>query len=461
MFSSFTWLTVAAIVVIYFIVSYKSKLPAPLPPGPKPKFFTGNLHQLPKTERWVAFKDWSNLYGPIFMYTVFGRKFIVLNSLKVANDLLEGRSNIYSDRALFWMYHKIIYRKLLHSGLNARAVNNYYNVMDQEACTLTENLIATPDDFINHFRRYAGAVVLHLAYGWTVTGTKDRFVVLTKEAFDLTMEIIGTPGKWMVDVFPFCAPRPKVRFIPSWFPGGSFKRKAEEYKKVLVAVDQIPYDWAKQTINSGNYIPSFTSQHLLPEDGHKLDAEEDDILKWCSSALYAGGTDTTVAFMTAFIAVMTLYPSIQETARREVDQVIGSRKPLFTDQNFMPYISALIKEIFRWAPITPLDTVTQPRDEDNYPNPEEFNPNRYLGPNPQLDPRKFTFGFGRRVCPGAVFAEASIFINVVNILSHFTISKAIDANGAEIVPKIEFVYKVTSHIKPFPCSIKPRTDKVF
>jgi len=43
---------------------------------------------------------------------------------------------------------------------------------------------------------------------------------------------------------------------------------------------------------SGNYIESFTSQHLRPEDGHEIDAEEDDIIKWCSAALYAGGADT-------------------------------------------------------------------------------------------------------------------------------------------------------------------------
>ena len=29
-----------------------------------------------------------------------------------------------------------------------------------------------------------------------------------------------------------------------------------------------------------------------------------------------------------------------------------------------------------------------------------FDPSRYLGENPQPDPFKFVFGFGRRVCPG-------------------------------------------------------------
>jgi cytochrome P450 len=41
------------------------------------------------------------------------------------------------------------------------------------------------------------------------------------------------------------------------------------------------------------------------------------------------------------------------------------------------------------------------RDEDIYPDPVEFRPERFLGPSPQVDPHKFVFGFGRRACPGA------------------------------------------------------------
>jgi cytochrome P450 len=41
------------------------------------------------------------------------------------------------------------------------------------------------------------------------------------------------------------------------------------------------------------------------------------------------------------------------------------------------------------------------RDEEMYPDPLEFRPERFLGPSPQVDPHKFVFGFGRRACPGS------------------------------------------------------------
>ena len=46
------------------------------------------------------------------------------------------------------------------------------------------------------------------------------------------------------------------------------------------------------TQESGNFIPSFSSEHLVPENGHMVDAEEEDIIKWAGGALYFGGADT-------------------------------------------------------------------------------------------------------------------------------------------------------------------------
>jgi hypothetical protein len=43
---------------------------------------------------------------------------------------------------------------------------------------------------------------------------------------------------------------------------------------------------------SGDYIESFMSMGLQPEGGKPLTPEEEDILKYCSSALYIGGSDT-------------------------------------------------------------------------------------------------------------------------------------------------------------------------
>lgn len=56
---------------------------------------------------------------------------------------------------------------------------------------------------------------------------------------------------------------------------------------------------------------------------------------------------------------MTLFPDIQRRAQAEIDRVVGPRSdrlPEFSDQESLPYITAILKEILRWAPPLPLGT---------------------------------------------------------------------------------------------------------
>ena len=79
------------------------------------------------------------------------------------------------------------------------------------------------------------------------------------------------------------------------------------------------------------------------------------------------------------------------------------------------------------------------RDPRTYPNPSEFNPDRYtgvVGKEPQQDPRTICFGFGRRICPGLNLADASVFISCAMSLAVFDISKAVE-DGVEVSPVVD------------------------
>lgn len=69
-----------------------------------------------------------------------------------------------------------------------------------------------------------------------------------------------------------------------------------------------------------------------------------------------------------------------------------------------------------------------------------------MGDKPQPDPYKFVFGFGRRACPGAHFAEMSLYLNAATILAVFDISKAVDRDGNEIEPRMKWTHGVTSYV---------------
>jgi cytochrome P450 len=56
-----------------------------------------------------------------------------------------------------------------------------------------------------------------------------------------------------------------------------------------------------------------------------------------------------------FVLAMKHFPSAQIKAQEELDRVVGpDRLPDFSDAPALPYIQALIKEVFRWQPISPI-----------------------------------------------------------------------------------------------------------
>ena len=74
------------------------------------------------------------------------------------------------------------------------------------------------------------------------------------------------------------------------------------------------------------------------------------------------------------------------------------------------------------------------RDPVAYPNPEEFKPERFLGPNPQQNPHLYAFGFGRRICPGRYFALDAGWAIITHMLATYDILPELDASGKPVVP---------------------------
>lgn len=52
---------------------------------------------------------------------------------------------------------------------------------------------------------------------------------------------------------------------------------------------------------------------------------------------------------------MVKYPEVQAKGQAELDRVIGSdRLPSLADRASLPYINAIMQEVFRWHPIVPM-----------------------------------------------------------------------------------------------------------
>lgn len=87
------------------------------------------------------------------------------------------------------------------------------------------------------------------------------------------------------------------------------------------------------------------------------------------------------------------------------------------------------------------------RDPAVYADAHKYNPERFMGSQPEQDPREWMYGFGRRICPGRLLADASVFVTVAMSLAAF------DIRPIEGTPLPE--YKTTggpiNSIVPFDC----------
>ncbi|KAL4773894.1 cytochrome P450 [Aspergillus nidulans var. acristatus] len=478
--------------LLFIKPSITKKQRAPLPPGPPPKLLIGNLRDLPSPDRknWVHFLQHKDLYGPISSLTVFGQTIVILNDARVAFDLLEKRSNIYSSRPRMVFAGEMVgwehilamqpysdmfraYRKAMHRVLGTKNVIAQFNeLQDVETRRFLLRVLEKPGDLVQHIRTETGAVILKIAYGYDIEPHgKDPLVALANESL-ANFAVAGTPGAWIVDTVPF------LKYLPSWFPGTGFKRTAASWKQTLLTTIEKPYRLVLKHMESGKCPDSYLSNLLEETKGRALSANEEQVIKWTAGSLYTGGADTTVSTLSCFFLAMALYPDVQRKAQEELDTVLGSTKlPTFEDRARLPYIEAIVKEALRWHPVAPMgiphmsteddiyegylipkNSLIMPNiwafthDASRYKDPATFNPSRFLGDNPEPDPSNLTFGFGRRICPGRLLADSSIFLTIAQSLAVFEISSA-----GEDAAKAEFLPGVISHPVPYRLDIRPRS----
>ncbi|KAG6337367.1 hypothetical protein ID866_1740 [Astraeus odoratus] len=475
----------AAAVVYYILSRVFKRNQAPYPPGPKPLPLLGNLRDLPSVKPWLTYAEWGAKFGDVTHVQVFGRHIIVLNSVDTAIDMLDKKGSKYSDRPILPMGGELLGNKyslpLLPYGDRFRetrkqfqrvvgtrtAVEAYHDIETAEIRNFLKRVFTDPEGLLAHIRTTTGNIMSRIAYGYQDQGEQDHIIGLSDRATDIFTKTT-VPGAFLVDFIPI------LTYVPEWFPGAGFKRKAREWRLVFDELVNRPYEFVKEQMAAGTASKSYTSA-LLEDRISSPSQEEADIIKWSAASIFGGGTDTTVFAMYSLFLAMTLYPNVQKKAQAEIDTVIGfDRLPSFSDRDSLPYVEALVKEVLRWHTVAPLgfphcvseDNIYRghyiPKGSLVFPNvwfmlhdprvyshPMEFRPERFLmheSKNPENDPRSMHL------------AEASLWLMVVMSLAVFDISKVVE-NGVEITPEIDPSSQMVSHPKPFKCSIKPRSPK--
>ncbi|KAJ7910500.1 cytochrome P450 [Mycena leptocephala] len=492
---------VAAVLVFVYICLRKSKAQAgPLPPGPTPVPILGNVLDLTAKELWLVATEWANKFGDVVHLHLMGQGLVFLNSPEATMDLLDKKGSIYGDKPALVMAGELTgcdnmvaftrygdvsrrQRKLLNQAFGVQVIPSYHPLITTETHSFIRRLVADPSNYIEHTRRYSGGLTLSVIYGYEATGNNDKFLKLGEECVDiLSNKIASGGGIWPVDIFP------SLKHLPTWAPGSGFLIKAAEWKAKMEEFVNQPYDFVKASVvKKWTLLPSFCS--MLLEDEKKCTPQFEFDLKNTANSMYSASVDTTITVFCHFLLAMVLHPEVLAKAQKEIDSVVGTdRLPSFSDRASLPFVDALLSEVYRWGVPVPLslphrlmeDDVYRgmfipkgslifgnvwaiTRDETLFPNASAFLPERYLEKvEPALakrrDPRSYVFGFGRRRCPGVNLVESSVWLLITTALATLDISKAKDDFGNIIEPKVDFNNAVFRLPDKFQCDIRPRSE---
>ncbi|GJE98987.1 cytochrome P450 [Phanerochaete sordida] len=452
--------------------------------------------------------------------TILGAHFFVLNSTKAVSDLLEKRSNKYSDRPVmpmlkmtgwdrnwaamaygdYWRLH----RKLFHQYFRAAVVPTYHASSRRAVEGLLQALRNKPDQFKHHIRFMAGTNILRIMYGMEVDSDHDPKLGIVEESVEILSKIAATSA-YLVNSFPL------LEHVPSWFPGAQFKRDAAKWKPLVDEMFLGPYREARSSIDHGSpracVLTDMISHVSRNAEGYDSLTLENTVINIAGTA-YAGtseqiqdaldhsiltprGLSRSVRYLTllTFVLAMLMYPEVQRTAHQQLDDVVGrDRLPEMEDRDALPFITAVVKECLRWRPPLPLVAHSSLEDDKyrefdipagyyvignawailhdpkRYSDPDTFNPFRFLDSEGRLrddvlDPTE-AFGHGRRICPGRFFALDSVWLAASNILAAFSIEEAVDGLRNPIKPTGEYLAGAISFPAPFEAAFQVRGPDV-
>ncbi|KAG1855978.1 cytochrome P450 [Suillus subluteus] len=460
---------------------YQAARRLPLPPGPPGRWLLGNT--MPKSKSFSLM--WTEQYGPVFSLKQGHRIFVVIGRYQAAVDIMEKEGANLADRPRSIAVQETLsdgmriilegsgeklrrLRRVLHAGLQPKVAETYEPMQTRNAKNLILDILNDPKNHQGHAMRYAASVVMSFTYGKTTpTSYSDPEVV----AINKSLERFGQamkPGAYLVDAYPI------LRFIPGYL------NQLKAWHREELALFDGQLDAVRRQMREETAGPSFGRFILEHQKQYQL---EDKELGYIAGGMFAAGSDTTACAISIMMMAASIHTDAQARVQEELDDVVGrTRLPTFGDQEMLPQVTAFMLESLRWRPVAlgglahraTKDIIWNnylipagatvignhwaiANDPEVFPEPQKFNPQRWIDDAGRVrnDLRFFTFGFGRRVCPGQHVANRSIFINTALILWAFRLSE----NPAAKIDTLAFSETVAIHPAPFEICLEKRIEE--
>ncbi|OJJ42182.1 hypothetical protein ASPZODRAFT_155475 [Penicilliopsis zonata CBS 506.65] len=468
------------LIIGIYITTRKSTSSLPLPPGPKPLPIIGNLHQAPKSHSWRTYHEWSKRYGPIIHVNILGQPVIILSTSEAAHDLLAIRGATFSDRPYLFLATDLAMKGLSILFMNYNDQFRQHQRVQISVFNATSSAAYLPfqilesQQLMHDLLRAVASTIHTLLYGFRVKDSNDPML---RALVDLNTEFseFVRVGAHIVDLFPVLNNLPG--FLAPW------QAKAENH---FTTKCKLRNESFRRAVESDAW--NISKHHFKQNtEGNSLGMPLDELVFEIGTTIDAALDATTDSLIWFVVACITQDRGFVVRARKELDAVVGrDRLPSPDDRPNLPYIAAIVEEIFRWRPAAPEAAPHANREATTYngyiiprgsivvPNvwaisreeavfgsdPDDFIPDRWLDEDGKtLKPfPPAVFGYGRRTCPGRYFARNTIWIVVARLLWSFDIKAGLSEETGESIPvdPEACTYGLIMRALPFKASFQPR-----
>ena len=203
--------------------------------------------------------------------------------------------------------------------------------------------------------------------------------------------------------------------------------------------------------------PDLLGMLLAARDPETGEGMSDRLLRDEILTLFAAGHETTATGLTWTWYLLSEHPEVRAKLEAELDATLGGRTPAYADLEHMPYGRRVFEEALRLYPpafslsrvalapdrvgpvrirtgdlisISPYVTHRNPK---LWPDPERFDPDRFLPERTAARPKfaYFPFGGGPRICIGNNFAMIEARLALAALAQRYRLSMA---EGHPVVP---------------------------
>ena len=411
------------------------------PPGPKPHFPIGNM-PLASSDPLGTFLAWFQEFGDIFYYRAAWLHVYILSDPELIEwVLVRNYQKFLKDRVVQnsrWFFGQGLLTNEGESWLRQRRLSQ--PAFHRERIAAYAQLIAG----------YAEETLTTWKDGATLDIHQQMMQltlrIVVRCLFNVEVEKIGSVSSAMnVLMRNTTGARMLLPPVARYLPTPTMMRVRRAVRELDNTVYGIIAAHRANESDSGDLLSMLINAR--DEDGSVMNDKQlrDEVMTF----LLAGHETTALALSWTWF-LLAQNPAVEEKLHAELQSVLGGRAPEYADLPALKYTECVLKESMRLYP--PAWSLARTaavdfelrgykiprganlvmsqwivhRNPKYFPEPEKFDPGRWLDPATQKLPRfaYFPFGGGPRQCIGSAFAMMEAMLILATVAQRFRMSLA-------------------------------------